>query len=77
MLEMAVNIHPREPRIQSNLGLSYLIGGEVENAVKAFEVLLLLEPDYAVNRKLLNLVKEIKLGAKPMPKCEADIAKMM
>lgn len=74
VLEGAARNFPDESRIQSNLGLSYLIGGETENAVKAFEILLRLEPDYPTNRKLLNLALEVQAGRRPTPKSEADVA---
>jgi tetratricopeptide (TPR) repeat protein len=77
MLELAVRDHPNEPRIQCNLGLSYLMAGETENALKAFELLVHLEPDFPTNKKLLNLANEIRLGKQPTPKDEAEIARML
>ena len=77
MLEVAVGHHPHEPRILCNLGLSYLMAGETENAVKSFELLVQLEPDFPTNQKLFSLATEIHLGKKPTPKCEAEIAKMI
>jgi Flp pilus assembly protein TadD len=77
MLEVAALNHPHEPRIQCNLGLSYLMAGETENALKTFETLVQLEPDYPTNQKLLDLASEIQSGKKPTPKSEAEIAKMI
>lgn len=77
MLEVAVQHYPHEPRIQCNLGLSYLMAGETENALKTFGLLVQLEPDFPTNKKLLNLANEVRLGKKPTPKNEAEIAKML
>lgn len=75
VLEIAAQNHPGEPRIQSNLGLSYLIAKETDSAVKAFETLLRLEPDYPINQKLLNLAIDVQAGRRPSPKTESEIAK--
>ena len=77
MLEVAAGHHPREPRIRCNLGLSYLMAGETESAVKTFELLVQLEPDFPTNQKLFRLATEIHSGKKPTPQCEAEIAKMI
>jgi anaphase-promoting complex subunit 3 len=77
MLEVAANHHPHEPRIQCNLGLSYLMAGEIDNAVKTFELLVQLEPDFPTNKKLLDLATAIRLGRKHTPKTEAEIARMI
>lgn len=77
LLEVAVGHHPNEPRIQCNLGLSYLMAGEIENALKTFEILILLEPDFPPNHKLLNLATEVKSGKKPIPRSEAEVVRMI
>jgi len=77
MLEVAANHHPHESRIQCNLGLSYLMAGETDKAVKTFELLVQLEPNFPTNKKLLDLATAIRLGRKPTPKTEAEIARMI
>lgn len=77
MLEIASRHHPNEPRIQCNLGLSYLLAGETQNALNAFETLVALEPDFPTNHKLLALAAEIASGRSSIPESEADIAKMI
>lgn len=76
MLEVAAQHHPQEPRILCNLGLSYLMAGETEDALKTFQFLVQLEPDFPTNQKLLGLAYEIRLGKKSTPKNEAEIARM-
>jgi len=77
ILEIAADHHPHEPRVRCNLGLSYLMAGETENAQRTFAVLVQLEPDFPTNQKLLNLATEILSGKKPTPKSEAEIARMI
>lgn len=77
VLEVAAHHHPHEPRIQCNLGLSYLMAGDTEDALKTFQFLFQLEPDFPTNQKLLELANEIRLGKKPTPKNEAEIARML
>lgn len=76
-LEVAAQHHPHEPRIQSNLGLSYLMAGELENAVDTFKRLNQLEPDFPANQKLLDLATTVLAGNKPIPKTEAEVVRLI
>jgi tetratricopeptide (TPR) repeat protein len=77
VLAPAAHANPDEVRIHCNLALSFLMAGEAENAVRVFEHVIRLEPDVAVNRKLLALAQDVASGAKPVPRSEADIAAMI
>ena len=77
VLENACKSHPADPRIWSNLGLSYLMAGETNSAVKTFEYLVQIEPDFPTNKKLFDLASEIALGEKSTPRNEAELIKMI
>ena len=66
--------NPTDARIQVNLGLSLLLAGEVEGAIHAFEHVISLEPDLAVNRKLLSFAKAVATGGKPQPNNMKELA---
>ena len=75
VLEIAARNHPHEPRIQCNLGLSYLMAGETDSAVKAFQILLRQEQDSPTNQKLLDLAMDVHAGKKPNPRNESEVVK--
>ncbi len=77
VLENASKSHPEDPRIWSNLGLSYLMAEETNSAVKTFEYLVQIEPDFPLNRKLFDLASKVALGEKPTPRNEAELLKMI
>jgi tetratricopeptide (TPR) repeat protein len=72
-LETVAMQHPNDAGLQTNFGLSCLMGGKLTHACKAFERIVELEPQSDVNKKLLALAREVESGKRPCPKTEADI----
>jgi len=77
VLEQCLQNHPEDPRILSNLGLSYLFAGLPDKAIVVYTKLVEVEPDYDLNLRFLNLSKRIENGQIAPPKNEADIAKII
>jgi Flp pilus assembly protein TadD len=70
----AAKEHPQDPALHLNVGLSCLMSGNPTDARKAFERAVELEPERDMNKRLLNLVKDIEVGKLVCPKTEAEIA---
>lgn len=77
LLEVVSRSYPDEPRVWCNLGLSYLMTGETENAVRAFELLVRLEPSLSTNQKLLDVASEAHAGRRAIPRSEAEVVQAM
>jgi Flp pilus assembly protein TadD len=77
VLSSAARQNPNEPRVQSNLGLSLLMSGDAQGAIRAFERLVALEPGQQTNERLLNLAAEVLGGRKPQPRSEAEIIRSL
>ena len=60
--------YPNEPRVLSNLGISFLLTGQSAHAVEIFQEIVEIEPDYEMNHKLLAYSKDVYEGNKPHPK---------
>jgi Flp pilus assembly protein TadD len=65
--------HPRHPGIQCNLALALLLAGDAAKAVTVFQHLIEIEPERALNHRLLALAIAVAAGRKPAPASEADI----
>jgi Tfp pilus assembly protein PilF len=76
-LEAVAMQHPNDAGLQTNFGLSCLMGGKLTQACKAFERTVELEPQNDVNRKLLALIREVESGKRPCPKTEAEILRVI
>jgi Flp pilus assembly protein TadD len=67
--------YPDEPRILFNMGVSFLLLDQAKGAVEIFEEMVLIEPDYEMNHKMLAYSKRLALGEITAPKDQSDIAK--
>jgi tetratricopeptide (TPR) repeat protein len=70
-----IKYYPDEPRIHFNLGLSYLLDGQLGAAIEVLAKTVELEPDYDLNSKILRYAKAVEAGLKPLPKHQGDIVK--
>jgi Flp pilus assembly protein TadD len=77
VLEMAARHHPEDPRLPCNLGISFLLMGNLAGARSAFERAIVLEPERKTNQGLLDLVNEVESGKRRCPRSEAEIAKAL
>ncbi|MBN4055203.1 tetratricopeptide repeat protein [bacterium AH-315-K03] len=67
--------YPDEPRILFNLGISFLLTNQANGAIEVFEKMVVIEPDYEMNQKMLEYAKKVASGEAPSPKGQSDIAK--
>lgn len=75
LMEQGVNYFPEEARILSNLGLSYLFTNMADKAVKVYDKLIEIEPEYELNKRFLAYSKRVLNGELSAPQSESDIAK--
>jgi tetratricopeptide (TPR) repeat protein len=73
VMEAVVKQHPNNAGLQINFGLSCLMAGKLADACIAFERTVELEPQRAVNKKLLAFTRDVESGKRPCPKNEAEI----
>ena len=59
--------HPGDAGLLSNLGLAYLIAGDVDRALDAVREALALEPDDPITNNLLRLAEDVKAGTREAP----------
>lgn len=67
--------YPDEPRILFNLGITFLLTNQAKGAVDIFDKLIVIEPDYDMNHKILDYSKRVAAGKANPPKVQSDIAK--
>ncbi len=67
--------YPDEPRILFNLGVSFLLTNQPKGAIEVFEKMVVIEPDYAMNQKMLNYSNRVASGEANPPQVQSDIAK--
>jgi protein O-GlcNAc transferase len=77
ILAAAVRRDPDDPRVHCNLGLALLFSGDIGRAVSAFEYLVRLEPDVAINQRLLAVATDVGQGRLPRPGSEGELATLM
>ena len=73
VMEAVVKQHPNNAGLQTNFGLSCLMAGKLADACIAFARTVELEPQRAVNKKLLAFARDVESGKRPCPKNEAEI----
>ncbi len=74
ILEQGAQYHPEDPRVLSNLGLSYLFAGLANRAVIIYEKLVEVEPEYSLNPRFLSYAKRVASGDVGTPQTEDDIS---
>jgi len=58
----------------ANLGLAYLINGEIDNAEDITRKAINLDPLDEINKRVLDIIEEVKSGKRPQPKKYSDLA---
>jgi tetratricopeptide (TPR) repeat protein len=74
LTQAAINLSPNDGSLYSNPGLGYLLAGNADGAVVAFEHADALDPNHPVTPRLLALAIDIQSGNRPAPKSELSIS---
>jgi Flp pilus assembly protein TadD len=69
----AVSLERRNAGLIANLGLAYLINGELDEAEKTTQEAIDLAPNDDICRRLLNIIKEVQDGKRAQPKRYSDL----
>jgi tetratricopeptide (TPR) repeat protein len=69
----ALTLKPNNPGLMANLGLAYLINGEIENAEDITRKAINLDPLDEINKRVLDIIEEVKSGKRPQPKKYSDL----
>jgi tetratricopeptide (TPR) repeat protein len=69
----ALSLNPNNPGLMGNLGLAYLVNGEIDNAENIVEEAISIDPQDAINKQILNIIREVKSGKRPQPKKYSDL----
>ena len=70
-------LNPNDFILHVNLGVSYLLSGQLNQAKAAFSQAAISEPSNPTNGKLVSLVENVILGKVPCPKSQSEIAKFI
>ncbi len=70
----ALSLKPNNPGLMANLGLAYLINGEIDNAEDITRKAINLDPLDEINKRVLDIIEEVKSGKRPQPKKYSDLA---
>jgi len=69
----ALSLKPNNPGLMGNLGLAYLIKGEIDNAEDITRQAISLEPQDEINKQILDIIREVKSGKKAQPRKYSDL----
>ena len=69
----ALSLKPNNPGLMANLGLAYLINGEIDNAEDITRKAINLDPLDEINKRVLDTIIEVKSGKRPQPKKYSDL----
>jgi tetratricopeptide (TPR) repeat protein len=69
----ALELKPNNPGLMANLGLAYLINGEIDNAEDITRKAINLDPLDNINKQILYIIEEVKSGKRPQPKKYSDL----
>jgi len=69
----ALSLDSNNSGLNANLGLAYLIGGDISQAIKYVEKAIELAPDDQINRNLLNIIEQVNTGKLKQPKKYSDL----
>ena len=71
--KLALSLKPNDTGLMGNLGLAYLINGEIDNAEDITRKAINLDPQDKINKSILNIIREVKSGKRPQPKKYSDL----
>lgn len=63
----AQGISPTDSGLNANVGLAYLIKGDLDNAIKYTKEAIRLDESDKINRNLLRMIENVKSGKRPQP----------
>lgn len=69
----ALTLKPNNPGLMANLGIAYLINGEIDNAEDITRKAINLDPLDKINKQVLEIIEEVKSGRRPQPKKYSDL----
>jgi tetratricopeptide (TPR) repeat protein len=69
----ALSLEPNNPGLMGNLGLAYLIKGEINNAEDITRKAISLNPQDGINKQILNIINEVKSGKRAQPRKYSDL----
>ena len=72
-MKAAASLHTGDAGLQCNIGLSYLMSGQVTEAVSSFSHAVKADPGNRMNQKLLKLAEAVAGEEIPCPRSEAEI----
>jgi tetratricopeptide (TPR) repeat protein len=69
----ALTLKPNNPGLMANLGLAYLINGEIDNAEDITKKAINLDPLDEINKQILDIIEEVKSGKRAQPRKYSDL----
>ena len=72
-MQAAASAHPCDAGLQCNIGLSYLMSEQVNEAIASFSHAVKADPGNEMNQRLLKLAEAVADKQIPCPRSEAEI----
>jgi tetratricopeptide (TPR) repeat protein len=76
-MKPAASAHPRDAGLQCNMGLSYLMSEQVDEAVASFSRAIKADPVNGMNQSLLKLAEAVARKEIPCPRSEAEVLELI
>lgn len=77
LTQAAITTRPDDGSLYSNLGLGYLLAGNADAAIQAFEHAHELEPNHPVTPRLIAFAQDVQSGTRRTPLSEGEIARAL
>jgi Flp pilus assembly protein TadD len=71
----ALSLQPNNSGLNANVGLAYLIAGDLQAAKKYVARAIVLDDSDRINKNLLSMIKEVESGKRDQPKKYGDLFK--
>jgi tetratricopeptide (TPR) repeat protein len=69
----ALSLKPNNTGLMANLGLAYLINGEIDNAEDIVKKAINLDTFDEISKQILDIILEVKSGKRPQPNKYSDL----
>ena len=76
-MKPAASAHPSDAGLQCNMGLSYLLSEQADEAEASFSQAVKADPGNRMNQKLLKLAAAVASREIPCPRSEAEILELI
>lgn len=71
--EKAISLRPDDSGLKANLAIALLLDGQLDRALGLAETALKSSPSDQITKNILNIIRKVKSGRKPQPRCIKDL----